>query len=101
MKGRLTLNKFVGAVSANAARRYGIDHKKRSIEGGKDADLVLVDPKDRMVVRGEALLSKGLPLLFQKSLYLMLWQKWIRKNAMVAGYVLSLHIVASTTELCV
>jgi allantoinase len=59
MKGRLTLHRFVRLVSENAARRYGIDHKKGSIEKGKDADLVLVDPKDRTVVRGEALFSKG------------------------------------------
>jgi len=59
MKGRISLKRFVRLVSKNAANRYGIGHKKGSIEAGKDADLVLIDPRDRLVVRGEGLFSKG------------------------------------------
>ncbi len=87
MKGRLTLNRFVGAVSANAARRYGMDHKKGSIEVGKDADLVLVDPKDRMFVRGEALLSKGKLTPFEG----MEFRGRIKKTFLLGALVYSLE----------
>ncbi len=44
LSGRLDLDRFVAVTSTNAARRYRIDDRKGSIEVGKDADLVFVDP---------------------------------------------------------
>jgi N-acetylglucosamine-6-phosphate deacetylase len=38
------------AASRNAARAIGVDHAKGSLEPGKDADLVLLDPSLRVVV---------------------------------------------------
>lgn len=44
LSGRIDLNRLVAITSGNAARRYRIDDRKGSIEVGKDADLVFVDP---------------------------------------------------------
>jgi dihydroorotase-like cyclic amidohydrolase len=59
LRGRLSLKRLLEVVSENAAKRYGIDDRKGSIEVGKDADLVLLDPEQEWVVKGEAFLSKG------------------------------------------
>ena len=58
-RGRLTLPRFLDAVSGSAARRYGLAARKGSIAVGKDADLVLVDPSAETIIRGARLLSKG------------------------------------------
>ena len=57
--GRLTLPRLLEASSAAAARRYGLSARKGSIEVGKDADFVLVDPAATTTLRGEELFSKG------------------------------------------
>lgn len=44
LAGRLSLDRLVEVTSTAAARRYRIDDRKGSIEVGKDADLVFVDP---------------------------------------------------------
>jgi len=58
-KGRLTLSRFLRAVSENAAKRYGLWNRKGSIEKGKDADLLIVDPASSWTVEGAKFLSKG------------------------------------------
>jgi allantoinase len=57
--GRLGLGRFLDAASGAAARRYGLDGRKGSLESGKDADIVLADPGARTRVSGDRLLSKG------------------------------------------
>jgi allantoinase len=57
--GRLTLSRLLEASSGAAARRYGLSARKGSIEVGKDADLVLVDPSATTILKGEELFSKG------------------------------------------
>jgi allantoinase len=59
VSGRLGLSRFLAAVSENAAKRYGLWDAKGSIEAGKDADLVFVDPSSTWTVRGADFLSKG------------------------------------------
>ncbi len=59
LAGRLTLGRFLDATSGAAARRFGLASRKGSLEAGKDADFVLADPKDRTVLTGAALYSKG------------------------------------------
>jgi allantoinase len=59
MKGRIGVKRLTETTSASAARRYGIYHRKGSIEKGKDADLVLIDPRETTVVRGKDFYSKG------------------------------------------
>lgn len=58
-RGRLGLPRFLETVSENAARRYGLWDRKGSLETGKDADLVLVDPGGTWIVRGAEFLSQG------------------------------------------
>ncbi|MDA8425260.1 MAG: amidohydrolase family protein [Treponema sp.] len=57
--GRLSLPRFLDAISGSAARRYGLWARKGSLAAGKDADLVLVDPAGTWRVEGSRLLSKG------------------------------------------
>ena len=57
--GRLSLPRLLEASSGAAARRYGLSARKGSIEVGKDADFVLVDPSAMTTMRGEELFSKG------------------------------------------
>jgi dihydroorotase (multifunctional complex type) len=66
MKGRLSLQRLVQVTSENAARRYGIFHKKGSIEIGKDGDFVLIDPAGNWTVRGEEFYSKGKETPFEE-----------------------------------
>ena len=59
VKRNVSLDRFLKIVSENAARRYGLFDRKGSIEVGKDADLVLIDPKVNWTVRGQKFLSKS------------------------------------------
>jgi dihydropyrimidinase len=43
--GRLTMNEFVGATSANAAQIFNVYPRKGSISAGADADIVVWDPE--------------------------------------------------------
>ncbi len=56
---RLPLRRFVDAIAGAAARRYGLDARKGSLEAGKDADIVLIDPSASTIIEGSRLLSKG------------------------------------------
>lgn len=49
-KGRIGLNHFVSLAAANAARIYGLEHRKGSVTEGKDADIAIWDPQARRVV---------------------------------------------------
>ncbi|MFH2026192.1 MAG: amidohydrolase family protein, partial [bacterium] len=59
VKRKINLNRFLQIISENAARRYGLFDRKGSIEIGKDADLVLVDPNANWTVKGQDFFSKG------------------------------------------
>ncbi|HUT66672.1 MAG TPA: allantoinase AllB [Spirochaetota bacterium] len=59
VKKRISLRRFVEAVSENAAKRYGLFHRKGSIVPGKDADFVLIDPGESCRVEGKKFYSKG------------------------------------------
>jgi len=58
-KREMPLSRFLQVTSENAAKRYGFWDRKGSIEVGKDADLIFVDPKQNWTVKGEEFLSKG------------------------------------------
>ncbi len=49
------LSDFVGLVSANAARIMGLYPKKGALAVGSDADIVLLDPRRRHIVRAAEL----------------------------------------------
>ncbi|MFZ4615787.1 MAG: dihydroorotase [Rectinemataceae bacterium] len=59
LSGRMPLARFLEASSLAAARRYGLAARKGSLEIGKDADFVLVDPAGTTTLEGRSLLSLG------------------------------------------
>jgi allantoinase len=59
MKKKISLKRLLEAVSENAAKRYGLFGRKGSIAVGKDADLVIIDPRQRNRVEGNRFFSKG------------------------------------------
>src|ERR1700751_5204033 len=50
-----SLGDFVGLTSANAARIMGLYPRKGALAVGSDADIVLIDPRSRRVIRKEDL----------------------------------------------
>ena len=56
-EGRLSLERLAAVVSENPARLYGIYPRKGVLQVGSDGDLVLVDMRRRMRIRGDDLLT--------------------------------------------
>jgi len=57
-QGLLSLHDLTKIACSSPARVIGIDHRKGSIEIGKDADLVLIDMKAEWKVKNERLYTK-------------------------------------------
>jgi dihydropyrimidinase len=49
-KGKISLNKMVEVACANPAKMFGMFPKKGTIAAGSDADIVLLDPKEKHVL---------------------------------------------------
>ena len=69
IKRKMPLSRFLQVTSENAAKRYGIWDRKGSIEIGKDADLIFVDPKKNWIVKGREFLSKGKTTPFENRVF--------------------------------
>ncbi len=65
LKRRLPLKRLLEVIAENAARRYGLHDRKGALAVGKDADLVLIDPRQSWTVRGTGLHSKGVITPFE------------------------------------
>jgi dihydroorotase len=56
--GRISVERLVAVISAMPARLLRLDDRKGAIEPGLDADLTLVDPDSRWVIRGAELATR-------------------------------------------
>jgi len=54
-RGRITFNKAVAVCATNVAKIFGLDHLKGAIESGRDADIVVFDPRKRFTVTNKAM----------------------------------------------
>ena len=54
LKGRISLEQFVGVTSANPSRILGLENKGR-IAAGADADIVIIDPRAEKVISKDTL----------------------------------------------
>lgn len=59
LKRRISLSRLTQVTSASAAKRYGINYRKGSIEIGKDADFAVFDPANKWQITGSDFLSMG------------------------------------------
>lgn len=59
VEGRLSINRFVALTSSVPAQIFGIAHKKGAIHKGKDADIVIWDPKAKKVIQAKDMFSKS------------------------------------------
>lgn len=59
VEGRLSINRFVALTSSIPAQIFGIAHKKGGIHQGKDADIVIWDPKAKKVIQAKNMFSKS------------------------------------------
>lgn len=58
VRGKLSAEQLSRVLSGNTAELYGIAHRKGAIRIGADADLTIVDPDARRVIRNEELVAK-------------------------------------------
>ena len=49
-KGHISFSKAVEVCSTNVAKIFGLSHKKGAIEVGRDADIVVYDPKAKVTI---------------------------------------------------
>ena len=54
-KGKITFNKVVELCSTNVAKMFGISQKKGAIEVGRDADIVVYDPKKSFTITNKSM----------------------------------------------
>lgn len=54
-KGRITLSDFVALSAGNAARMFGLDHRKGAIAPGYDADIAIWNPQETRTVKAQEL----------------------------------------------
>jgi dihydroorotase-like cyclic amidohydrolase len=58
-RGWMTMEQIATVYSANPARLLGLHPRKGAIQVGSDADIVLVDPNAKHVLRNEDIVSKA------------------------------------------
>jgi dihydroorotase-like cyclic amidohydrolase len=57
-RGKISLERVVQVCSETPAKLFGLYPRKGSIQLGSDADLVIVDPKAKKVIKNERVYSK-------------------------------------------
>ncbi|MDI6641316.1 MAG: dihydropyrimidinase [Elusimicrobiota bacterium] len=57
-KNKISMNKFVALISPNPAKLFGIYPQKGTITKGSDADVVIFDPKKKVIIDWQKLATK-------------------------------------------
>ncbi len=58
-KGRISISRWVDLIATNAAKIFGMYPKKGAIVEGADADLVVFDPKSKVVIKSGEMHSRS------------------------------------------
>lgn len=83
IRRHMPLSRFLQITAENAAKRYGFFDRKGSIEIGKDADFVLLDPGAQTEIHGSDFLSKGKVTAFEGQIFQGRVQKTIVRGNVV------------------
>lgn len=65
-RGYLSINEIIEKMSLNPAKLYGMEKKAGSVEVGRNADIVIFDPKESFVVSKFKSKSKNSPFIGRK-----------------------------------
>jgi dihydroorotase-like cyclic amidohydrolase len=78
-RGRLSLERFVDAVTAAPARLFGMYPRKGSLQAGADADILIFDPDIEWTVRAADLVNPAGYSVFEgRTLRGRPWRSWLR-----------------------
>jgi len=64
-EGNITLKRLVKACSENPAKALGIHPRKGALEVGSEADITVVDPKKKGIIRGDDLYTRSKITMFE------------------------------------
>jgi len=82
-KGKIGLRKLTEITAYNPSQFYKLDNRKGSVEIGKDADLIIVDPERNYKIKGSDFLSKGKITPFEDMIFNGLITKTIVRGEIV------------------
>ncbi|NJD27386.1 MAG: amidohydrolase family protein [Chloroflexi bacterium] len=88
--GRLSLERFVDAVTASPARLFGMYPRKGTLQVGADADILIWDPDASWTVRAAELVNPAGYSIFEgRNLRGRAWRSWLRGQPLLteAGVV--------------
>jgi dihydropyrimidinase len=82
--GRITLERFVDAVTADPARLFGMYPRKGTLQAGADADILIWDPAAEWTVRAAELVNPAGYSVFEgRTLRGRAWRSWLRGQPLV------------------
>jgi dihydropyrimidinase len=84
VSGKVTLERFVDAVTADPARLFGMYPRKGTLQPGADADILVWDPAAEWTVRAAELVNPaGYSVLEGRTLRGRAWRTWLRGSPLL------------------